>query len=64
MGGDEKDIQDYMAEQSLGLREYLKYSHDTLNYDSYCADIEEYSISGPAYIEDNIVPTGKAYTKP
>ena len=63
-GGDEEDIKDYMVERSSKVREYLKYSHDTLSYDSYCADIEEYRISGPAYIEDNIVSTGKVYIKP
>ncbi len=63
-GSDEKGIMEYINDQSDNDRIYLKYKHDSLQYNSYCGDIVEYTVSGPAYIESSLSTTGKVYTKP
>ena len=63
-GADSKEISKYIDERSSDDRVYLQYSHDTLHYDSYCEDIVEYSVCGPAYEEQSLTQTGKVYTKP
>ncbi len=42
-------------------RIYLKYSHDTMNMHSYCQDIEEYCVNGPAYLDESLIPSGQVY---